>query len=540
MPTFASRVVLSWGWERRLIAFAAGAVGVLALQPIGFAPAFFVPMTVAVWLLDGCAGKRAARGFRSLLGDMGQAAEIGWWLGFGYFLGGLWWIGAAFLVDAGDFAWAMPLAVIGVPALLAFFTAAGFAIARLLWSAGGARVFALAAALGLSEWARGHLLSGFPWNAFGMALGPPLLAQSASLFGLYGLTVLAVALFAAPALSLDHLGGPGPRRGLTIGPIVAVLGWVALLGFGAIRLSHDVVRYVPDVRLRIMQPNLQQDEKFQPKNGEQILAAYLSLSDRAASPQSQGVADVTHLIWPESAFPFILSRSPNALALISQALAAKTILITGAARMDDGGGADKPRYYNSIQAIGPGGLILDDYDKIHLVPFGEYLPFQSALEKLGIQDLVRLPGGFSAGRAHKLLEVPGLPPILPLICYEAIFPIESRYDAPPGVRPGLLLNVTNDGWFGRTFGPYQHFAQARLRAIEEGLPLVRAANTGISAIVDPYGRVMTQLPLGAADVLDGGLPQGIDPPIFARHPILSFFIVWLLALGGSFLAKPRF
>jgi apolipoprotein N-acyltransferase len=540
MSALARRIVLSWGWERRLIAFFAGAIGVLALQPFGFIPAFFVPMTFAVWLLDGCASKQPGFDGRAVFADLAQAADVGWWIGFGYFLAGMWWIGAALLVDANDFAWALPFAVVGLPAGLALFTASGFVVARLLWSPGAPRVLALAAGLGLSEWLRGHLFTGFPWNAFGMALGgTPLLAQSASLFGLYGLTTIAVALFAAPALLMNDSGKTTGRAALRLAPGAAILAWAALIGFGAFRLKEGAVRLEPGVRLRIMQPDIQQDDKFRPENGEKILATYLSLSDRATSPRTQGMADATHLIWPESAFPFILSRTPQALNLISQALPAGTVLITGAARMEDGPVPDPERFFNSIQVIGAGGAILDSYDKIHLVPFGEYVPFQSLLEKLGIQDVVRLPGGFTPGRRRKLLEAPGLPPILPLICYEAIFPIEDSYDAPPGVRPGLILNLTNDGWFGNTIGPYQHFAQARLRAIEEGLPLVRAANTGISAVVDPYGRTLTQLPLGVANVLDAGLPQRIHTPWFARHPLLSPLTIWLFAFGGSFLRRRR-
>ncbi|HVB89576.1 MAG TPA: apolipoprotein N-acyltransferase [Beijerinckiaceae bacterium] len=537
MVPLVRRVILSYGWERRLIAFGAGALGVLALQPFGFIPAFVVPMTVAVWLLDGCSGKRAEAGPRALAGDLMQAAEAGWWLGFGYFVAGLWWLGAAFLVDAAAFAWAMPLAIVGLPAFLALFTAFGFAVARLLWSSGGARVLALAAGLGLSEWLRGHVLTGFPWNAFGMALGgTPLLAQSAALFGLYGLTAVAVALFASPALLADRWAGRDGAPGLTL----ALIGWIALVGFGQFRLMNAHVQFAPGVRLRIMQPNTPEGDSFEPQNGKKILSGYLALSDRATSPKRQGLADVTDLIWPESPFPFILSRDPPALDQIAHALAPGAFLITGAARVETGApGRRQRRYFNSIQVVGDGARVLDTYDKVHLVPFGEYLPFEFFLKRLGLRRFVQIPGGFTAGRRRTLLSVPGLPPVLPLICYEAIFPIEQAYHGAAGVRPGLLLNVTNDGWFGQTIGPYQHFAQARLRAIEEGLPLVRAANSGISAIVDPYGRTLTQLPLGVADVLDGRLPQRIKTPFFAKHPILTPILVWLAFIAGSVLLKRR-
>jgi apolipoprotein N-acyltransferase len=244
------------------------------------------------------------------------------------------------------------------------------------------------------------------------------------------------------------------------------------------------------------------------------------------------------LIWPESAFPFILSRDAGALAEIGAVLPQDTVLVTGAARADDEARpSGRARYFNAIQVIASGGHILDSYDKVHLVPFGEYLPFQTAFDRLGMRQFVHVPGGFEAGSKSRLLVVPGLPAVAPLICYEAIFPGEVVPAEAP--RPGLLLNVTNDGWFGATIGPYQHFAQARLRAIEEGLPLIRAANTGISAIVDPYGRVLAELPLGAEGVLDGGLPQPIAAPVFARSPFASAFSVWIAVLAIAVSRRRR-
>jgi apolipoprotein N-acyltransferase len=543
MTALAHRIILATGWERRLIAMAAGVIGALAMAPFDFFPALVVPMSVAVWLIDG--SQRANRGTygskRAALATAGEAAAAGWWLGFGYFAAGLWWVGAAFLVEADRFAWLLPIVVLGLPCLLAFFTAAGFAFASFLWSSGGARVLALAAGLGFAEWLRGHLLSGFPWNAFGMALGDNLmLAQSASAVGLYGLTIVAIAIFAAPATLIDKAGA---RRSRLASPtFLAFAGLAALAAFGALRLDRGDVGFVPNIKLRIMQPDLVQDAKFRPQNGQAILQQYLRLSDRATSPQTSGIGDVTHLIWPESAFPFILSREPNALAQIGRFLPANTVLITGAARMSEdppSGSSDTTQvhYFNSVQVVASGGAILDTYDKVHLVPLGEYVPLRSLFQHLGLQSMVHIPGGFDAGTERRLLSVPGLPPVAPLVCYEAIFPGEVT--PTDGSRPGLLLNLTNDGWFGKTTGPYQHFAQARLRAIEEGLPLVRAANTGISGIVDPYGRILKELPLGREDVLDGQLPKAIPPTLFARAPILSALLVWLVAIAGSLLLRRR-
>jgi apolipoprotein N-acyltransferase len=548
MPAIATAIILASGWRRCLIAFSAGAIGALAMAPINFFPAFIIPMTAAVWLIDGCAETRqkpAARQVRlGLPVSAWRAFAAGWWWGFGYFLGGLWWLGAAFLVEADKFAWALPLGVAGLPAVLAVFPGLGFMIARLLWTPGAGRLFALAAALSLAEWLRGHVLTGFPWNTFGMALGGNLnTAQLASIVGLYGLTILAVLIFSAPAVLGEKSAVQGARGRRLPAPIIAaLLAFCGIYGFGAWRLSHATSEPVAGVRLRIMQPNLPQDAKFRPENKAWILAHYLALSMRAATPDRPGLDDVTVLIWPESAFPFILSRDAGALAEIGAILPQNTVLVTGAARKENEArpfAAGPARYFNAIQVVASGGHILDSYDKVHLVPFGEYLPFQSVFDRLGLQQFVHVPGGFEAGSGRRLLVVPGLPPVAPLICYEAIFPGEAVPSGTVVERPGLLLNVTNDGWFGTTSGPHQHFAQARLRAIEEGLPLIRAANTGISAIVDPYGRVLGELQLGTEGVLDGGLPQGIEAPLFAKFPFASAFLVWIAVLGVALAVRLR-
>ena len=262
-----------------------------------------------------------------------------------------------------------------------------------------------------------------------------------------------------------------------------------------------------------MQPNLQQDEKFNYAQKQQVMARYLALSDRANGPQSAGVRDATHLIWPESAFPFFLTREADALAQIATLLAGGPVLITGGIRAPEGATGPITRAYNSVYVIDRNGSVLSVYDKVHLVPFGEYLPFQSLLERIGLMQLTKVRGGFLAGDRHRAMNVPGAPSMLPLVCYEIIFPGDV---VPRGERPGWLLNLTNDGWFGISAGPYQHFQQARIRAIEEGLPLVRAANSGISAVVDPLGRVIAALPLGTEGVLDANLPQPVPPTAYVR------------------------
>lgn len=535
MTRVAHFVMLADGWRRYAIAFAAGATGALAMPPIGFLPALVVTMSVAVWLLDGCGAKNDTGLVRLRLRT---AAVAGWFLGFGYFVGGLYWLGAAFLVEPDRFAWALPLGVLGLPAILAAFTAMGFALALMLWSAGAARILALAFGLGVAELARGHLFTGFPWNEFGMAFGQyAALAQGASLIGLHGLTPIVIALCAAPAT----LGDTTFWRWRASPTAIAACLFALMLGLGLWRLPVGAVETTPNVRLRIMQPNLPQDAKFRPTAGPEILRRYLDLSDRSTSPSVAGLVNVTHLIWPESAFPFVLSREPQALNMIASTLGKHTILLTGAIRTESDPQVDG-KAYNSLLAVDGTGKVIASSDKVHLVPFGEYLPAGRLLRAIGLRQLIALPGGFTAGTARRAMSVPGLPAFQPLICYEAIFPGEVTPNAGsdgPAPRPAFLLNVTNDGWFGLTSGPYQHAAQARLRAVEEGLPLVRAANTGISMVVDSYGQVLKELPLGVAGILDSALPKPIEPTFFSRHPIAPVAAAFFVLLAASLVGRRR-
>ena len=510
-------ILLAWGWKRAAIALVAGALSALAMAPFNAWPVLFLTFPIAIWLIDG-AGAGRWRGVPA-------AAMSGFWFGLGYFVAGLYWIGFAFLVDAPTFAWLMPFAVLGLPAYLALFTAAGFALARLLWTRDASRLLALAISLTITEWLRGHLLSGFPWNSFGYALSEPLaLAQTASLIGLWGMTFLAVAIFASPAVLID---GSSRGRKPWIAP-VAALGLLAVMAvFGMVRLSLQPT-VLTKVKLRIMQPNLQQDVKFNYGAKAQVMQKYLALSDRASGPQSTGVSDANILVWPESAFPFFLTREADAMAQIADLLPRGTALITGAVRAPElPPGVRLSRAYNSIYVIDHDGSVLSIYDKLHLVPFGEYLPLQSLMEKFGFVQLTRIQGGFIPGTRRRVMDVPNAPRALPLICYEAIFPgdITTSDD-----RPGWIINLTNDGWFGISTGPYQHLQQMRLRAVEEGLPVVRAANTGISAVIDPSGRIVARLGLGIEGVLDANLPTALSPTIYARLRDIPTGLILAVAL----------
>ncbi len=504
MDRLANAVILAWGIRRWAIAWFAGAVSAFAQAPFFAFFLLWLTMPVLVWLIDGSVSNKKAGHVRRLR----PAFAAGWWFGFGYFLVSLWWLGSAFLVEAETFAWAIPLGIIGLPAGLAIFWGLAAVLARMMWSEDWRRVFALAAAFGAMEWLRGTIFTGFPWNAIGYALtAGEVMMQSASLIGIYGLNVIAVVVFAAPATLF-----PGPERGrrpIIVAALSVVL--VGLLGlYGFLRLSHADNRMVEGVALRLVQPSIAQADKWKPENKARIFRTYLALSaDKRLAP----MGPETVLIWPESAFPFVLTQEPGALAAIGELLPDGATLVTGAARLETVSGS-RPRAFNSMYVINHEGVIEDAYDKIHLVPFGEYLPFQDFLESLGLEQLTRLRGGFSAGSRRRPMTLPGAPSFAPLICYEIIFPGAA---VPDGPRPGFLLNLTNDAWFGETPGPYQHFYHARVRAVEEGLPLVRSANTGISAVTDAYGRVLAFTKLNEKRAIDAQLPVSLAPPPAAKY-----------------------
>ncbi len=512
MERLAGRVILLWGWRRALTALAAGAFAALSQPPFDFFAACFVSFPVLVWLIDGAASqpgeglsRRAARPFL-----------IGWWFGFGYFLAGLWWTGTALLVEAELFAWALPLAVIGLPALLAVFYGLAAGLARLFWNDGAGRIAALAAGFALAEWLRGFALTGFPWNAIGLAAMPvPLAMQSVGVVSMAGINALSVFVFATPALLAS-------RRGRAPAFAVAALAAALHLGYGAWRLNG--AEAAPDTLLnvRIVQPSVSQSEKWDADVRERIFASLIELSAR---PAAAGAAAPDLIVWPETAVPFLLSERPQALTALAELLDARQTLFSGAVRAE-GERADA-RYYNAIVAIDGEGEIVAAADKMWLVPFGEFMPFAELLSRIGVEKLVRSVSAFTPGSQRPLLAArPGVA-ALPFICYEIIFPGMAGFGDTPA---DFILNVTNDAWFGNTPGPYQHFRQAQIRAVEAGRPLVRAANNGISGVVDAYGRIVDAFALDAVGALDVAVPRqrlsspGRPEPVGAC--IIIFFAAW--------------
>lgn len=515
------------GLRRAGVALLAGALSVLAFAPVFAWPVLFVTFAVLVWMLDGCYAAH-----HELRSRLKCASLTGFWFGFGYFLAGLYWTAEAFLVEPWRHGWLIPFVLTALPGGLALFFAAAAGLAMALWRPGAARVFALAIAFGLAEFARGHLLTGLPWNLLGYGLtanGPML--QLAALFGVYALSLFAVLVFASPA-AIAAPEGSGLAGG-RFGAVLAVT-LLIVLAIGAAWGERRLAIAPPagtGVHLRIVQADVDQANKWRPENSAEVFDEYLALTKSGMGASSLDGIDL--VIWPETAVPFPLGETSDALLAIGDALPAGTSLLAGSVRLgeerDARGDLLPRRVFNSLLLIDDKGELLGHYDKMHLVPFGEYLPFQDLLESLGVMQLTGVRGGFTEGSGPRLLEVPGMPSPSPLICYEIIFPDDVTDEA---VRPGWLLNVTNDAWFGTSAGPYQHFHEALTRAVEQGLPVVRAANTGISAIIDPYGRVVAQLGLNVKGILDGELPQALPPTPFARWERLIEIAALALALAG--------
>lgn len=487
--------------HRLIAAFLAGLASALGFAPFNLFPLLLLSFAALVLLMDGAV--REARPLRA-------AAWTGWAFGFGQFLLGLHWIGYAFMVDAAAHEWQIPFVAVLFPGGLALFFAAAMAAAAKFWRPGVARIFVFTITYALAEWLRGHILTGFPWNIPAYGWGASLaVLQSAALFGAYTLSLLTV-LFGASLAEL--FAARGERRLPIATTCLFALIWIG----GAIRLGTTDIRDVPNVRLRLVQPDIPQAEKY-PRE-------YRIRNWRRLIDLSQAPGDPTIIIWPEAAPPFLLDEQPLALAQIGQMTADKQALMTGALRRDflENG---EVRYANSFFIYGKAGVLLGTYDKSHLVPFGEYLPFEKTLGKLGLAKLTGIDGSFTPGRGPTSFVVPGAGRVTPLICYEILFPGEVV----GAKRPDWFVNVTDDSWFGPWAGPRQHLLVARVRAIEEGIPVVRVANTGISAIIDPLGRIKRKLGLNKLGVVDGRLPVAIAPTPYSR--IMEWWFLFALCLN---------
>ena len=493
-------------------AFLSGILAAAALPPILALPAL---LAFAVLLL-------LLRRTPSRLG----AFAVGWAFGFGWFLAGLYWIAIAFYADAEKFgALAVP-AVLLLTAFLALLPGlACLAVGWRRWTSVRAQALALAAAWIVAELARGSLGLQFPWNPVAIVwTGLPAMMQAVAWIGQWGLGLVTVAAAMLFAATVD---GHGARRWIYPGVGVAVL--AVLFGAGAYRLTAG--HGLPDqpARLRIVQANIAQDLKWDSARRAEWLHRHLELTVRPEPAEPKAV------IWPETAVPYQLERDAVARDAVAGVAPSGGYVLAGGNRYDLD--RDPPTANNSLFAVDGEGHLVGRYDKVDLVPFGEFLPFRPLLSLIGLRKVTEGTLDFVPGPGRSTIALPGLPPFSPLICYEAVFPTDA---APLQPRPDWLLNITNDAWFGQSSGPYQHLAMARLRAIEEGLPLIRAANTGISAVVDPFGRVRDSLPLGVAGVIDTALPGRLaEPPPVRRWGGWITAGLLLLTIGTSLLVEKR-
>ncbi len=500
------------GWRRYGLGFALGALLAGALPPVDLTPLIFIAFPGLLWLDEGSAGPWAS-------------ARLGYVFGLGFFVAGLYWIAAALFVDIARFWWALPFAVLGLPACLALYPAAVLGLTGLATTAlrlpAAARVCLFAVAWAASEWARGHFLTGLPWNLVGYTWsggfpGSLAMLQSVAWVGIYGLSFVTVLAAALPVLmGIPSLSPMAQARRAAPALGVALLILIPAAA-GALRLQL-VPPSATGTWLRLVQPSIPETMKWDPAGAE---ANFHRLIELSGGPAEHPLAAV---LWPEAAATFLLERDGAHRAAIAAVAPRDGYVITGALRANPA--PDPPtRIWNSVEAIDGAGAIRAHYDKAHLVPFGEYMPLSAVLPVKKIT-----PGSIdlSAGPGPQTIALPGLAAFSPIICYEAIFPGTVIDNA---ARPAWILNVTNDAWYGSSSGPYQHFAIARTRAIEDGLPLVRVANNGISGVVDPAGRVVARTGLDSVGHADVALPAALPPTLYAAAGDWLFLAMLLLGL----------
>ena len=480
----------------------AGAVMTWAFPPYSFVPVAFVCFSVLFWSLLKAENKK-------------QLFFLGFAFGFGEGTCSLFWVNQALLIDGGRFVALIPLCTLGFGLFFGIFSGISAVFVSFgrntLW-----KLSSFAAGWTLLEWVRGWIFTGFPWNLVGSVWVDCLpVLQSASVVGIYGITLGSLFLFCSPILLIY-------KERKTFCAIISCFVLVALLG--ALRLSEDDNATVWGVKVRLVQPNIAQSLKWNPDEAEKNLFKHIRLSRNR--PEDK----ITHVIWPEAATSFLLADDDSVRSLTISALRQGQVLLAGSLRK-----TGNHQMANSIVVIDDVGGLRGFYDKAHLVPFGEYVPFRNLLP---LQKIIPIASDFVAGKGPQTIRIPNAPLVGMQVCYEIIFPGEV---VDKKNRPSWILNVTNDAWYGMSAGPYQHLAASRFRAVEEGLAVVRATNNGISAVTNPYGRIIAMLDLGMENVIDSEIPRPIRTTWFGRFGNKTvLFVLALIFLGVGFhLSKER-
>lgn len=485
------------GVRRYAAVFMLGALMTLTLPPLGIFPLLLICVPGFMILSRNCRNKT-------------QSFLTGWAFGAGYFIFGLYWISSALFVDIDQWAWVLPLSAILGPATLALFYGLIPLLAHRYRKDEISYMLAIIAIWAAVEWLRGHILTGFPWNLPGYSWDHALpIVQVSAYVGIYGLTLLTLFWAAMPIFAKN--------KKLVV---FAAASFAFCLALGSIRLWQHPTEQADHHTVRIVQANIPQTMKWDPDQDVRNLEQHIALS----SPKTALKDPVTFVIWPETSVLADLDLFSETALYISLKIPRGSIGILGTLRV-----TEDNRFFNSVTAIGKKGKVLGVYDKHHLVPFGEYIPFRDKLNVTPIGLAIANIGDFTRGEGVKTIKTDGLPAFSPLVCYEAIFPgaVADRSQ-----RPDWLVNVTNDGWYGKTAGPHQHLATVRMRSIEEGLPLARAANTGISAMIDPLGRILASQPLGTAGAIDVILPRPLPPTLYVRVGDNIFFAALVFALAA--------
>ena len=490
--------------SRSAVALALGVASAFSFAPYSLWPLMLGAFCGLVWLLDAKLGSK-------------DAAALGWLFGFGQFSVSLYWISISFQFQADMPAWLGFVAVAALAGYLALYPALALWLASRSWTDSPSRILILAASWTATEWLRGHLLTGFPWTMVAQVWSEtPVMLQAARLFGAYGLTLFTVALIATVALLVDRRASA--RRYLLIAAASASL--LFLDGWRRLQDGESPLR--EDLRVHLVQADVRQDLEADPERQRGILELYERMTAAALRLRGPGI-----VIWPETAVEYDIEGDRYGRIRLAQTIGESGTLILGAVGQRLGPRGEWTGSRNSLLVVDGRGAVRAVYDKTRLVPFGEYLPAGSILSRLGLASVTGGTDRFIAGRGPATLA-PGLPPFSPLICYEIIFP-GAVTEA--GTRPEWLLNISNDAWFGDSWGPYQHFAQARLRAVEEGLPVVRSTPTGISGVIDPYGRVLTRTRLRERAVLTAYVPTPLPSTLYARYGDW-LFLALLLAFAA--------